>query len=201
MASFFQVKNSATMKAMLSFFFVLFFTFSILNIVYWPTQHFLVKETMTWLRIPDLYLGFFILGLIALLTLFQNKILNLSKTKLYLLAFLTGFLAIVSYQRFYVQERAFYHQPVIYSVTPDWGIQGMGVKISGVRFSDSNQTNGQIRVGEQEMLVVKWSDETIIAKLNVPEKLGPTKLQVIRSDSVPSNEVDFLLKDPSELGK
>lgn len=115
--------------------------------------------------------------------------------------FVSGVLAFTSYQLFYVQERAFYHQPIIYSVTPDWGIQGMGVKISGVRFSDSNQSRGQIKVGEQEMLVVSWSDETIIAKLNVPEKFGPTKLQVTRSDGVLSNEVDFLLKDPSELGK
>ncbi len=186
---------------MYSFFLVLFFVFTVLNIVYWPVQHFLVKQSMLWLRIPDLYTGFFILLLIVLLTLWQNKIFNLAKSKIYLLMFVSGVLAFISYQRFYVQERAFYHQPIIYSVTPDWGIQGMGVKISGVRFSDSNQTRGQIKVGEQEMLVVNWSDETIIAKLNVPEKFGPTKLQVTRSDGVLSNEVDFLIKDPGELGK
>lgn len=200
-SSFFQAKNSATMKSMLSFLWILFFSFSILNIFYWPVQHFLVKESMTLVRIPDLYVGFSVLALIVLLTLLQNKIFNLAKTKLYILAFVTFSLAIFSYQRFYAQEKAFYQQPVIYSVTPNWGIQGMGVKISGVRFSDSNQVSGQIIIGDQEMLIVNWSDETIIAKLKVPERLGPSKLKIIRSDGVLSNEVDFLLKDPSELGK
>lgn len=175
-------------------------SFSLINLVYWPIQDYFVRQELILTSIPSIYSTLFLLLLVVILTLFQEKIREMSKAVLSGLMLVSLGLAIFSYNNFYYMHRDFFYMPVIYEINDSAFIQGSSIKISGIRFFDSNQERGRVIIGDQDLIIKDWRDYGIIAQLPVPNAFGEQELQIIRSDQKESNKVKVEIKDPASLG-
>lgn len=185
---------------MLFYLVLIFFSLSLVNFIYWPVQDYFVRQELLITSIPSIYLTLFILAIIIVLTLLQNKLKKISAGLLLSISVVGLVGSLLVFDKFYLKNRDFYQSPVIYKVTKNWGIQASTLKITGIRFFDSNQERGRVIIGDQELLIVDWRDYGIIARLPVPHSFGDRKIQVIRSDQKLSNQVMVEIKDPATLG-
>jgi len=88
--------------------------------------------------------------------------------------------------------------PKIYDISPNWGIQGQLVEIKGVNFFPAWK-EGEVLFNGQEMVIMAWNEELIIAEQPVPAEFGKTTLFIVRNDGVISNKLPFEVRDPNTL--
>jgi hypothetical protein len=88
--------------------------------------------------------------------------------------------------------------PRIYSLSTDWSIQGMKIKIEGKNFGSPSEP-GQVMVNDFKLLNHKWSNQEVIVEQPVPERYFQGDLVLKNADGKASQAVEFEIRDPAEL--
>ncbi|MBM3209530.1 hypothetical protein FJZ40_04545 [Candidatus Shapirobacteria bacterium] len=105
---------------------------------------------------------------------------------------------VYGFWRHFKLEREYW--PKVYSFVPKEGIQAEIVSIRGVNFFPVWK-RGKVILGAQEMVILDWNEELIVAEQPVPYQFGKVDLYVVRSDGRESNKVSYEVEDPGKLGR
>lgn len=172
---------------------------SIFILIYAPIEFLVTEHWFLIPRIPPLIVGLSLLFLVLFLNLINwNKAVQKSKL-FYLFLVVLVFLSAFVYRKCRREKLAREYLPKIYSFTmPRWGIQANIIDIRGKNFFPPYQ-KGKAFLGNDELLIEKWTDELITVKQQVPSSFGKTTLYLVREDGVESNKIDFKIRDPDEL--
>jgi len=183
----------------LSYFLATLLALSIFVLVYTPLEFQVTEIWMLTPHISPLIGTLFLLFLVVLLSLINWQKIMSRKRAFYLVFFTIIILSLFVYRKSHQQKLIQERLPKIFSISPpEWGIQASEVEIKGKNFFPAHR-KGQVFVGDQELIIEKWSDDYILAKLQVPKKFGDVGLYLIREDGAKSNNVDFEIKNPDEL--
>lgn len=192
-----QYRQSVFLRMVTKVFIAAIIALSVYASVYLPIEYLL---TEVWLVVPKIPLA---VSPILLLVLVSGYSLinwnDLLKIKTWRLAIL-GYMVIsgLIYFGYRQNKLAREYLPKIYHISPSQGIQAQLVEISGVNFFPIWK-KGKILLDNQEMGIVSWNEELIVAEQTVPSRLGQTDLFIVRSDRVESNKLPYTIRDPNTL--
>ena len=158
---------------------------------YLLTEHFLITPFIT----PNLKTGLLFLTLIIVCFIFSLKTdIKLTFKHMIFSNIVFGLLLIsnIFYNRHYNYLQTY---PKIFSLSSDWSIQGMAIKIKGKNFGDQWQS-GKVKVGDIEYLISRWSNLEIVARQPVPNQFILSELKVIKYNGKESEGLPFEVRDP-----
>lgn len=187
------------MEKILNYLIAAILAVSVFVIFYLPIEFILTEIWMVTPKIPPLTVTSILIIFIFLFSFVEwGRILRKNKFLLLILIgviILTGFV----YREWRHQKLEKGLLPKIYSVDPPhWGIQGSLIEIKGKNFFPDHK-RGKVMIGNDELLIERWSDELVVARQQVPSEFGIFDLRLIRIDGVISNSIWFEAKNPDEL--
>lgn len=123
---------------------------------------------------------FYLLGLIVLSAFLPMKSWLTKWPKLGLMIMLLFIVTLYGhrqYERFYAKLQ---ETPRIRSLSKEWGVPWSYVKLTGKNFG-SEWEPGQVRIGETEMIIRKWTPKEIIFEIDAIAAIGQQELVVTNS--------------------
>lgn len=101
------------------------------------------------------------------------------------------------YGQYYQQLQRY---PKIFTVSSDWSIQGMKVRIEGKNFGPANEA-GQVMVDDLQMNNVKWTEQSVLVEQPVPAQYFVGQLVLERADGMTAEGGEFEIKDPGKINQ
>lgn len=174
-----------------------FLALSVYCLIFLPIEFSLTELYFIIPMVPKLIGTICITFLIVLFALIGwQKLLRTKLSLFILLIFLVT--SSFAYKVYHNEKKSREYLPKIYSISPNWGIQGVLVDIEGLNFGPAWR-KGKVKYDGEEMTIVSWNDDEIIAEVQVPSKFGQTFLFVQKYSNISSNQVGFELRDPNNL--
>jgi len=174
---------------------IILFLLIVIPLEYLLTERFLICKNIDDKLRTNLFFAIF--SLIFFLNFFWKRFFIIGKFFLRILSILFIIVLLCNnlYSTYYKYLQKY---PKIFSVTPNWAIQGMTISIDGRNFGPEWQ-NGKVLVDDIKLEIKSWSDSKIVTVFPVPTKFGVKNLKVVRADNYESNKVNFEIRDPNNL--
>lgn len=165
-------------------------------VVFMPVQLYVTDILMVTPRISPYWSVTFIFLMLLLANLINWEKLSARLSILWLIPFILVLLVV--YEKYSKEKIIFDDKPMIYKISPKEGIQAMCVKIMGKNYHSSWE-GGKVILGNQEMKIIQWNEDLILAEQPVANSFGTVQLYIVRKDGKESNRVLYTILDPSDL--
>jgi hypothetical protein len=148
-------------------FFVVVDTYEYLTTEYWWLQNSINYKHTT----------IFLFILIALLALFDwGKIVKKLNWTKFLIPFLF-LLSILGHRKYSLYYSELQRYPKVLKISKNWGLAGSWVKIEGRNFGETHKA-GKVFIGEEEMLIKKWTSKEIVFEIPTRNIKGEYLLKI-----------------------
>lgn len=189
-------------KPVVNFLTASYLSLSLYCLVYLPISFLITEKLMIMPVVPSWIAIAFVFVTLVLLNIIEwREKLKEKKTFIFVFCFIVlNGLVYLEYRNEKLKRE---YLPKIYSISPEWGIQGQIVTIKGLNFGPTWKPGG-ISLGkdfyDKNMMAFRdWSENEIIFDQPVPKVFGNSKIFIVRFDGTISNGVDFEIRDPYSL--